>query len=54
LKPTSNTGAYRPTPVSSGAARWPAWRWQPVPGGAQHGDTVWPGKAYQRFKDAAT
>jgi aminopeptidase N len=24
-----------------------------VPGGARQGDTVWPGKAYQRFKDAS-
>jgi aminopeptidase N len=41
-----------PRRVSPAAAPWPAWRCPCCAWPRTTGDTVWPGKAYQRFKDA--
>jgi aminopeptidase N len=51
---TRTAAPTAPTRCPAAAARWPAWRsrtcaWRRAP----RGDTVWPGKAYQRFKDAS-
>ncbi|MDR3451190.1 MAG: aminopeptidase N [Rhodoferax sp.] len=48
-----DTGAYRPDPVSSGRRALAGMALANLCLAAQaSGDTVWPGKAYQRFKDA--
>ena len=48
-----DTGAYRPDPTSSGRRALSGLALQMLCIAAQrHGDTVWPGKAYQRFKTA--
>ncbi|MBC5768066.1 aminopeptidase N [Ramlibacter albus] len=48
-----DTGAYRPDPVSSGRRALAGLALAHLCLAArQSGDTVWPGKAYQRFKDA--
>jgi aminopeptidase N len=47
-------GAYRPDPVSSGRRALAGLALAHLCLAARHsGDTVWPGKAYQRFKDAS-
>ena len=49
----SDTGAYRPDPVSTGKRALSGTALLMLCLAAQaSGDTVWPGKAYQRFKDA--
>ena len=49
-----DNGAYRPDPVSSGRRALAGLALQMLCITAQAtGDTVWPGKAYQRFKDAS-
>ena len=48
------TGAYRPDPVSTGRRALAGLALQMLCLAAREtGDVVWPGKAYQRFKDAA-
>ena len=48
-----DTGAYRPDPVSTGRRALAGLALSMLCLAARHsGDTVWPGKAYQRFKDA--
>jgi len=48
-----DTGAYRPDPVSSGRRALAGLSLTHLCLAArQSGDTVWPGRAYQRFKDA--
>ncbi|MCX7276326.1 MAG: aminopeptidase N [Burkholderiales bacterium] len=48
-----DTGAYRPDPLSSGRRALAGMALTHLCLGAlASGDTVWPGKAYQRFKDA--
>jgi len=47
-------GAYRPDPVSSGRRALAGMALSNLCLAARHtGDAVWPGKAYQRFKDAS-
>ena len=49
-----HTGGYSPDPASSGRRALSGLALQMLCIAAQKtGDTVWPGKAYQRFKDAA-
>lgn len=49
-----DTGAYRPDPVSSGRRALAGQALAHLCLAARaSGDTVWPGKAYQRFKDAS-
>lgn len=49
-----DSGAYRPDPVSSGRRALAGLALTHLCLAArQSGDTVWPGKAYQRFKDAS-
>ncbi|HEY4664545.1 MAG TPA: aminopeptidase N, partial [Comamonas sp.] len=49
----SDTGAYQPDPISSGKRSLTGSALLMLCLAAQaSGDTVWPGKAYQRFKDA--
>lgn len=49
-----DNGAYRPDPVSSGRRALAGLALTHLCIAARHsGDTVWPGKAYQRFKDAS-
>nr|WP_315428863.1 aminopeptidase N [uncultured Albidiferax sp.] len=48
-----DTGAYRPDPLSSGRRALTGMALSQLCLAAQtNGDVVWPGKAYQRFKDA--
>jgi len=49
-----DTGAYTPDPVSSGRRALASMALHMLClASVQSGDTVWPGKAYQRFKDAS-
>ncbi len=51
---SKDTGAYTPDPVSSGRRALAGLALQALCLAARaQGDTVWPGKAYQRFKDAS-
>ncbi len=53
LETYGDTGAYRPDPVSSGKRALAGSALLMLCLAAQvSGDTIWPGKAYQRFKDA--
>jgi aminopeptidase N len=51
-RPTRCAAATSPQAATPAAARWPTWRWPCWCATPRTGESIWPGRAYQRVKDA--